>query len=252
MLMYGSTMFLVAVVQHPSRERSIWTTRGVDPGSLTLAAGLATSGSLVSWCRELLGGVEYDELLSEARSTPAGAAGLLVLPYFAGERTPILDPRARGAILGLTLQHTRGHLCRAIIEGIAYGVRHNLEAMDPLGIAHARAVGGGTRSRFWVQTVSDICGLAQSIPAETIGASYGDARLAAEGVGLVGSDTSWTRPCETLQPDLTTAELYDEFYDYYKQLYPATREIAHALAGIQERVPGAAHSAESPSIRSAT
>ncbi|RIE15873.1 FGGY-family carbohydrate kinase [Candidatus Cryosericum septentrionale] len=244
MLMYGSTMFLVAVTKRRSRERAIWTTRGIDPGSLTLAAGMATSGSLAGWFRELLGGVGYDELLDEARATPAGAAGLLVLPYFAGERTPILDSRARGAILGLTLHHTRGHLYRALIEGIAYGVRHNLEAMGGVKITDARAVGGGTQGRFWVQTVSDVCGLEQSIPTETIGASYGDARLAAEGVGLVSDDALWARPGVIIQPDPAAADVYAELYDHYRQLYPATREIAHALADIQEHVPGAAYTAE--------
>jgi xylulokinase len=235
MLMYGSTMFLVAVVARRIRQRTIWTTHGVDPGSITLAAGMATSGSLTGWFRDLVD-VPFDELVADARAAPAGADGLVVLPYFAGERTPVLDPRARGAIVGLTLRHTRGHLYRAIVEGIAYGVRHNLEAMDELTITRAVAVGGGTRGRLWVQAVSDVCGIAQELPAETIGASYGDARLAAEGVGLADADTRWARGAERVEPDPAHRETYDRLYRSYRRLYPATREIAHELADVQTQV----------------
>lgn len=235
MLMYGSTMFLVAVSDRWSPEKTMWTTRATSPGSLTLAAGLATSGSLLDWFRGIIGDVGYDEIVDEAMSTPPGSSGLLVLPYFAGERTPIFDPKARGAILGLTLAHTRGHVFRALIEGIAYGVRHNLEALTGLAISRIRAVGGGTGNDLWLQAVSDVCGVSQGVPEETVGASFGDARLAGEGIGLVDESASWMRLKTTVEPNQELHDLYSELYGHYRQLYPVTRDIAHALADIQVR-----------------
>jgi xylulokinase len=228
MLMYGSTLFLVAVVDRRQDARAMWTTRGVDPGSLTRAAGMATAGSLTAWLRELTGDAPFAELVEEARAVAPGAEGLLVLPYFAGERTPILDPRARGVIAGLTLRHTRAHLYRAALEGIAFGVRHNLEAMAATP-RRAVAVGGGTAGRLWTQIVSDAGDLVQEVPRETIGASYGDARLAAEGVGLAEAGGSWAEVAERLEPDAAQRAGQDERYRLYRELYPATRDIVHTL-----------------------
>jgi xylulokinase len=123
MLMYGSTMFFVQVLEHRTTHPGLWTTAGVQAGTTTLAAGMATSGSLTSWLQELVGGVSFDQLVKEAAATPPGSDGLVLLPYFAGERTPIFDPHARGVIAGLTLRHQRGHLFRAVYEGIAFGIR---------------------------------------------------------------------------------------------------------------------------------
>ena len=233
MLMYGSTMFVVAVVTGRRDDRAIWTTRGVAPGSLTRAAGMATSGSITGWVRALAGDITYSELTAEAERTPPGASGLLLLPYFAGERTPIADPHARGVIAGLTLRHGRGHLYRAVLEGVAFGVRHNLEALgDPA--RRVVAVGGGSAGGLWTQIVSDVCGITQELPEETIGASYGDALLAGQGAGLVEPGTDWARPAARIEPVAERAELYDESYALYRELYPATRAIAHALAARQE------------------
>jgi xylulokinase len=234
MVMYGSTMFLVLVANAPSCDASVWTTAGVDPGSLTLAAGMATAGSLTGWLRDLSGGPAFDELLAEAAATRPGADGLLVLPYFAGERTPILDPNARGTIIGLTLRHTRGHLYRAALEGIAFGVRHNLETLAPEGDVRAVAVGGGTKGSLWTQIVSDVTGRCQEVPTETIGASYGDALLAAEGVGLIPARSSWAQPAALVEPDPDRSCAYEQLYTLYRGLHPATREFQHALARFQQ------------------
>jgi xylulokinase len=233
MLMYGSTMFFVLVADEPARDRSVWTTSGVDPGSLTLAAGMATSGSLAVWTRELVGDPAFDELAAEAASVAPGAEGLLVLPYFAGERTPLLDPDARGTITGLTLRHGRGHLYRAVLEGIAFGARHNLDTLGRSRAVRPVAVGGGTRSGLWTQIVSDVTGRSQELPVETIGASYGDALLAAEGAGLLAAGSSWARPRAVVEPNPDSAEAYDVLYGLYRGLHLATSEIQHALAAIQ-------------------
>lgn len=233
MLAYGSTMFFVLVAEEATANTSIWTTVGVDPGSLTRAAGMATSGTITAWIRELTGGVPFATLVAEAAATAPGADGLLLLPYFAGERTPILDPSARGTISGLTLSHGRGHLYRAALEGIALGARHNLEVMAPGSGVRAVAVGGGTRGELWTQIVSDVTGLVQMLPRETIGASYGDALLAAEGIGLVARGSSWAQEAALVEPDASRRERYDDLYRLYRELYPATRSIQHRLAELQ-------------------
>jgi xylulokinase len=233
MLMYGSTMFLVDVIDGRRDDPAFWTTRGVVPGSLTRAAGMATSGSITGWLRELTGGTPYEQLTEEASATPPGADGLVLLPYFAGERTPIADPRARGVVAGLTLRHSRGHLYRAILEGVAFGVRHNLEAFGerPRRVV---AVGGGSAGGLWTQIVSDACGIAQELPVETIGASYGDALLAGQGAGIVEPHTRWAKRASLVEPAPERREVYDELYGLYRDLYPATRAVAHALAQRQE------------------
>ena len=239
MLMYGSTMFFVQGLEKPAPHPQLWNTVGVDPGSWSLAAGMATSGSVTTWLQELVGDVPFETLVREAAATPPGADGLLVLPYFAGERTPIFDPRARGVVAGLTLRHGRGHLFRAVYEGIAFGIRQILELLDTPDnpVRRLVAVGGGTQGGLWTQVVSDVTGRVQEVPQQTIGAAYGDALLAAIGSGLVPPDTDWTAVGATVEPDHTFGPLYDELFAQYSTLYPATRSTVHALAAIQEDAP---------------
>ena len=235
MLMYGSTMFIIEILAEPLTHPKLWSTNGVFPGTPTLAAGMATSGALTAWLRKIAGEPSYDELVAEAAATPPGADGLVVLPYFAGERTPLFDPAARGVVCGLTLAHGRGHLYRSLLEGTAYGVRHNLEAMDDAGGGTRRlvAVGGGTKGGLWTQVVSDVTGQPQELPRHTIGASYGDALLAGIGAGLLDTDADWSEAAETVVADPRTAELYDRLYNLYRDLYGATRDHTHALAELQ-------------------
>jgi xylulokinase len=237
MVMYGSTMFLVQVVGGRMRHPKLWTTAAIEPERVTLAAGMATSGSLTAWFKELAGSASYSELVDEARSKPAGSAGLLMLPYFAGERSPLFDADARGIVAGLTLSHGRGHFFRAIYEAIAYGVKHNVATIAAVSGRPTRvtAVGGGTQGDLWTQVVSDVTGLTQRLPAVTVGASYGDALLAAIGSGLVPSNTDWTRVDREIVPNPAVAESYSEMFDLYLQLHRATIEISHKLADIQSR-----------------
>ncbi|HEY9292543.1 MAG TPA: FGGY-family carbohydrate kinase [Microlunatus sp.] len=236
MLMYGSTMFFVQVLQQLRVHPLLWTTSGVEPGSITLAAGMATSGSITGWLRDLTGGVPFETLMAEAAEVPPGSDGLLLLPYFAGERTPIFDPDARGVVAGLTLRHRRGHLMRAVYEGIAFGIRQILEFIEDDTDPTRRlvAVGGGTQGGLWTQIVSDVCDRPQQLPESTIGASYGDALLAAIGTGAVDSSTDWATVERVVEPDPGTREVYDQLYRGYSDLYPATRPQMHLLAQVQQ------------------
>ncbi|HEY0538902.1 MAG TPA: FGGY-family carbohydrate kinase [Actinoallomurus sp.] len=232
MVMYGTTMFLIEVLAERRTWPGLWGTVGVTPGTYDLAAGMATSGAVTDWLRRLTGAA-YEELIEEARAAGTGAAGLVMLPYFAGERTPLFDPDARGLVLGLTLDHGRGHLYRAALEGTAFGVRHNLEAMRSAGGEAGRlvAVGGGTKGGLWTRIVSDVLGRAQIMPSVTIGACYGDALLAARAAGLSDGE-DWNPPAGTVEPDPVAGKIYDELYAVYRGLYPATRDAAHALAAL--------------------
>jgi xylulokinase len=236
MLMYGTTMFMIEVLEEALAHPGLWGTTGILPGTHNLAAGMATSGALTGWLRGISGGVPFEELTREAAAVPPGSDALVVLPYFAGERTPLLDPDARGLILGLTLSHGRGHLYRAVLEATAYGVRHILEVMGEAGGKGQRlvAVGGGTKGGLWTRIVSDVTGREQQLPEQTIGAAYGDALLAARAVGLAGPGEDWSRIVATVEPDEANRALYDELYGVYRELYPATSEQAHALARMQK------------------
>jgi xylulokinase len=237
MLMYGTTMFLVSSGRVALRTPSMWTTAGAFPGSRNLAGGMSTTGALTAWLKDLTDS-DYPTLLAEAAASGLGARGVAMLPYFAGERTPILDPDARGVIAGLTLDHTRGDLYRAALEATALGVRHNVETMRAAG-AHIRrivAVGGGTQGQLWLQIVSDATGLVQEVPEVTIGASYGAAFLAAAAIAPLGQSPDirmWNPVGTVITPNPDNAAGYDELFSLYLDLYTGSRDVAHALASRQ-------------------
>lgn len=237
MLMYGTTMFLIATGAHTLRTPSMWTTVGAFEGTRNLAGGLATSGALTAWLKDLTE-ADYPTLLAEAEASGPGARGLVMLPYFAGERTPILDPDARGVIAGLTLDHTRGDLYRAALEATALGVRHNVETMRAAGadIRRIVAVGGGTQGALWLQIVSDATGLTQQVPQTTIGASYGAAFLAATAIAEPGTApriADWNPIVQTITPNPEASRVYDTLFDRYLRLYAGTTEVVHELAADQ-------------------
>ncbi len=238
MLMYGTTMFLVNTVSEPLTDPALWGTVGARPSTYNLAGGMATSGAVTDWLKHLFAAPDWAGLFDAARQSPPGANGLLLLPYFAGERTPLHDPDARGVLAGLTLSHTRGDVFRAALEATAYGVRHNVEAIAQAGghVERVVAVGGGTQDPLWAQIVSDVTGLAQHVPAYTVGASYGAARMAAESAGLDGTE-AWNPVSHVVAP--RAYPVYDEGFELYRQLYERTASVAHALARLQHaRHPG--------------
>jgi xylulokinase len=236
MVMMGSTVFLIAPTPARLRDRRLWYAPWLFPGEHASMAGLATSGTLTHWfrdqfARELAPDEAFARLAAEAADSPKGARGLLCLPYFSGERTPLHDPQARGAFFGLDLTHTRGDLYRAVLEGIAMATAHVVETYREAGAAlrRARAVGGGTRNPVWLQATADLTGLAHEVCRVTAGASYGDAFLAALAVGLVrpGDIAAWNPVEHVVEPSDVPA--YARQYPLFRALYERTREIAHTL-----------------------
>ena len=233
MLMYGSTIFIIQVTAQQVRDARLWYAPWLFTGRHASMAGLATSGTLTHWFRDQLArDADFAQLAAEAADSPKGAKGLLCLPYFSGERTPIHDPLAKGAFFGMDLTHTRADLYRAVLEGIAMGTAHVFETCAEVGASPVtvRAVGGGTKNALWLQATSDLCGAVQEVCDKTIGASYGDAFLAALAVGLVaeGDITRWNPVATRVEPDRVAA--YDRQYPLWKRLYLQTRDIAHGLA----------------------
>jgi xylulokinase len=237
MMMYGSTIFIVTLTPTRVRDARLWYAPWLFPGEHASMAGLATSGTLTHWfrdqfARELPREEAFAPLAAEAEAVPPGAGGLLFLPYFSGERTPIHDPHAKGAFFGLNLTHTRGHLYRALLEGIAHGTAHVTETYAEAGAAPSRvlAVGGGTKNALWMQATSDISGLPQEVCARTTGAAYGDAFLARVALGEAAREdiAAWNPVERRVVPSEQAA--YAKAYPLFRRLYEQTKDIAKDLS----------------------
>lgn len=211
---------------------------------------LSAAGSL-RWFRDALGEVEsaraassgadvYDLLCEQAAQAPAGSEGLLFLPYLSGERTPHPDPEARGAFFGLTLRHGKAHMVRAVLEGVAYGLRDSLELMRQMGlqITQVRASGGGANSPLWRQILADVFESEIVLTNVTEGAAFGAALIAGVGVGLFSSvDEACShavRVTSRVSPG-ASAGVYNSYYPVYRALYPALapqfKRVGAILAG---------------------
>ena len=242
MLMYGSTMFFIHVLK--DMVKGAYGKYTID-GAYAFAGGMATTGSLTRWLRDntaadLLAKQEaggenaYAALFAEAKDIPAGSNGLICLPYFLGERMPIQDPNAKGMYFGLNLAHTRGHLVKAAFEGMGFGLDQNLSMLRGYGadMGTATAVGGGTKTPLWIQTVSDITGVRQQVPEVTVGASYGDALMAGLAVGLIESPKKIKEMIKikyVTEPNPENAAIYDKYRPIFKELYQRNKDLMHQL-----------------------
>ncbi|MCC6454500.1 MAG: xylulokinase [Caldilineaceae bacterium] len=191
---------------------------------------LAAAGSL-RWYRDTIApGVGYDDLLAPAADLAPGSEGLIFLPYLTGERTPHPDPWARGAFVGLTIRHTLPHMTRAVLEGVAFGLRDSFELMKGVGLAQIRQVrisGGGARSPIWRQILADVLGTELVTVNTTEGAAFGAALLAGVGAGIWPDvDTACATAIHvtgSTTPQAATMRQYEPVYQAYGALYPALK-----------------------------
>lgn len=208
--------------------------------------GAITAGAAVTWFRDTFcqdeaddaarAGVDiHDHLEAGASGVPEGAEGVLFLPYLMGERSPVWDGRASGAFVGLSLYHKRDHLYRAVLEGVSFALRHNIEA-GAKGAAALDAdlvvVGGAARSDLWMQIIADVTGRRVSTIDEEVEAAMGAALLAAFGVGLVDDDEvrrGWVTLAPRAVPRPAATRVYDTLFETYKALYPALKATMHDL-----------------------
>jgi len=236
MMMYGSTIFIILVTDRQMDDPRLWHAPWLFKDKKAAMAGLSTSGTLTHWFRDQLArefdrNTAFPELVTEAEQIAPGADGLICLPYFSGERTPLHDPFAKGAFYGLNLTHTRAHLYKALIEGMAHSTRHITDTFAQAGQIPEQvlAVGGGTKNPLWLQATSDITGLAQTITRTTVGASYGNAFMAALALGRVGlADIRNWNPSES-RIQARHFDIYDRHHALFLRLYQQTKDIAHEL-----------------------
>jgi xylulokinase len=199
---------------------------------------LSAAGSL-QWYRDTLAPeMSFEALVAEAAEAPAGSEGLLFLPYLTGERTPYPDPLARGSWIGLTVRHKRAHLTRAVLEGVAFGLRDNFVLLHQAGLRDVQRVlvsGGGARSSLWLQILATVLSVDLVCDAPTEGAAYGAALLAGLGSGAwreLPSVGAVSAEAVRIRPDPALAPLYEQLYAQYRAAYPALRESFVALSEI--------------------
>ncbi len=201
------------------------------PGMWHLMGVMLSAAGSLQWFRDTLApGMSFDDLLQEAETTPTGSEGLLFLPYLSGERTPHPDPLARGAFVGLTLRHGRGHMTRAVLEGVAFGLKDIFNLIQSAGIeaiTEVRASGGGTKSQLWRQIMASVleCDLVTVNAVE--GAAYGAALLAAVGTSawadLATACEQVIRITSFVGPEAQQTSIYRGIYSIYRDLYPALK-----------------------------
>jgi xylulokinase len=192
---------------------------------------MAALGASVDWLRSVVLGDRWtiEELFAEAATVPAGADGLVFLPYLAGERAPLFDEGARGTFAGLTLAHGRGHLVRAVLEGAAYAMRHVAEPLATAGApaTSLRLAGRTTPGDLWGRIKADVLGVPAIVPVVGETAVLGAAILAAAGVGAVpdraSGVASMTGIARRLEPDPSVRDVHAAGFERYRALYPALR-----------------------------
>jgi xylulokinase len=231
------------VLNDPLRNGNISIYRHVVP-RLYLAMTLNHSGGLLlRWFRDELCRPQEEESRNTGRDAydlifdgaPDGPTGLLVLPHFAGSGTPLLDTASRGAILGLTFSTTRSAIAKALLEGLTYELRVNLDLLRAAGVSIRvlHAVGGGARSPLWLKLKADICGLPIRVPRVTEAACLGAALLAGTAAGvypdLHTAVSRTVRIAATIEPDPESARLYEDQFKLYREVYPALAPLHHRM-----------------------
>ena len=243
MLQFGSTLFLNLCTDRLIRDDRVKGTIFTIPGTFTVSAGTNTAGTLTKWYRDVLhhelleaentgGENAFSVMAREAAQIGPGSDGLFTLPFFAGERSPINDPLAKGMIFGLSLSHTRAHLYRSALEGIGYSTASIMDVLREHDVFPTKimAVGGGAKNGVWMQIIADMLGDCLHIPEITVGASYGDALMAMIGVGALNSFQDLEgiiRIGQVIRPDMENHRKYRQLQSTYWALYESTKELMH-------------------------
>jgi xylulokinase len=203
---------------------------------------LSAAGSL-QWYRDTLApDMGFDALVDEAKEVSPGSEGLFFLPYLTGERTPHPDPLARGGWIGLTIRHRRAHLTRAVLEGVAFGIKDSFTLIQGAGLGEIKQVrisGGGARSPLWREIMADVLGVELVTVNTTEGAAFGAALLAAVGAGMHDDVPSAAHKMIQITgstlPNLERSGAYQPYYARYRALYPALADEFHAVAALVEQ-----------------
>lgn len=247
MIQFGSSIYMILGTKELVDDERLWREEFIVPGLCDISAGTNAAGSLTKWYRDTIfqdalaleknGGKDaYQTMMEGIDQIAPGSDGLITLPYFAGERTPINDPQAKGILFGLTLAHTRRHMYRSALESVGYSISQQLQIMmsHAIPIDQIFAVGGGVKNPLWMQIIADITGKEISTPSVTIGASFGDALMAASGIQYPGFEsfaalTNFIKPGKTYVPNMENHQIYQKYQAIYDALYPACQDLMHQL-----------------------
>jgi len=235
----GTSGVVFAATDHPALDPKgrLHTFCHAIPGRWHVMGVTQSAGLSLRWFRDNFGTLAedsrdpYEQLSEEAAMIPPGCDGVLWAPYLMGERTPYLDPQARAALVGLAANHSRGHIIRAILEGVAFSLRDSISVFAEMKVpvTDIRLGGGGARSPLWRQIQADVYGHAVEVVEAEEGAAYGAALLAGVGAGTWSSVdeacAQSVRVAKQIEPDLVTSALMDRQYEMYRRIYPALREI---------------------------
>ncbi len=204
---------------------------------------LSAAGSLQWYHDKLAPEMSFDDLTNEAAAIPAGSDGLVFLPYLSGERTPHPDPLARGAFVGLTLRHGRPAMTRAVLEGVAFGLKDGFKLIQNAGlgkISQIRASGGGVKSALWRQILASVLNAELVTVNTSEGGAYGAALLAGVGAGAWSDVSSACRACiqvtGSTHPDSSQVAVYEKSYLVYRDLYPKLKESFKGLSNLESSV----------------
>lgn len=231
----GSSHLHLGLSDVPFHGKGIWGTYqdAVIPGLHVVEGGQTSTGSVVNWFKNLIGNsADYDSLNAQASQLSPGAEGLIVQEHFQGNRTPHTDALSRGAIMGLSLKHTRAHIFRAMIEGIAFGTEAIFKAMRASGYQpdEFRICGGATRSDFWMQVHADVSGIPLTVTRVPDAPALGSAILAAVATGefksVVEAADAMVKIVRRIEPNMTRHEEYKPLFAAYERAYPA---LSHVL-----------------------
>ena len=221
----SGVVFSVLPAYEPDPQARVHVFCHAVPGTWHAMGVMLSAAGSFAWLREVLG-APYGALDGEAERWEPGVEGLLFAPYLQGERTPHADPDVRGAFSGLSLRHDRGALARAVLEGVAYGLRDSLELLRSLGAspAVARVSGGGARSALWLRIVASVLDLPLELTESDAGAAYGAALLAGVREGVFADAAEAVRRCvrvaARVDPDPVWVDAYAEGYERFRELYP--------------------------------
>lgn len=234
LIKFGGAGDILLATERPLPDARLFLDYHLVPGLFLPNGCMASSGAVLNWLATLLGR-DHAALDALAAEVPPGAAGLLLLPYFLGEKTPIHDPAARGTLVGLGLHHGPGHLWRAALEAVAFGFRHHVEVAREIGYPVTRLIAsdGGTRSAVWMQVAADVLGMEVQLLEGHPGSCLGAAYVAAMGIGALpdwGQMHRFVRPGRVVAPQPEAVAAYDGIFAAWRDLYPRLKPFYPRLS----------------------
>lgn len=240
LIKFGGAGDILYCVDEIETSEQLFFDYHIVPDKYLLNGCMAASGSLVKWFTKDIIHQDtpdvFDKLDAQAKVVPPGSDGLVILPYFLGEKTPIFDPTARGVMFGLTLSHTNGHIFRAILESVIYGFRHHVEVLREMGYEPERimATNGGAKSKFWCQIAADVLGQTVISYPSHPGSALGVAFLAGMSIGVFHDweeIRGFLTDYRVFNPNPEAVEIYNRSYQIYRNIY---KQLKPSFAAVQK------------------